>query len=101
MPDKGDWYHLVDDRVILRRLAPKATLRCQCCGETYERGSFKCCAPPVGIPSNVWLGRCCNKDAGGCGKCPKHCECVVPVPYQRQKGPLADLAASALAKLMR
>ncbi len=50
----------------------KNTLHCYCCGDAYERGHFKCCAPPSGMASHTWLEQFCVK----CGtptrrNCPK------------------------------
>lgn len=59
----------------LRRREPQM-LQCYCCGERYERGRYRCCQPPNGMPSHEWAEQWCSpKNAGGCGKCPRHCEC--------------------------
>lgn len=53
--------------------------KCYCCGETYTRRAWRCCASPLGTPSHVWLvrwhGTKPNLKDGECGKCPKHCQC--------------------------
>jgi hypothetical protein len=88
-----DWFHLVPDAVLLRRLQPRPMRRCVCCGERYERGRFRCCAPPNGMASQVWLSWTCPPPShGGCGCCPRHCAC--PTKAARLgPGPLAYLAA--------
>lgn len=53
------------------------TLTCYCCGHSYERGHFKCCAPPTGMASHKWLEQFCRVQlAPGkyCNKCPR-CGC--------------------------
>jgi hypothetical protein len=59
------------------RQKPPQVLHCQCCGEPYERGRFRCCAPPKGMASQNWLARFCKPiSRGGCGRCPMHCRCL-------------------------
>lgn len=98
---RDDFYHLVPDAVVLKRLGQRPMLRCCCCGEQYPRGSFKCCAPPPGMRSDYWLELACPMPAnGGCGKCARHCQC--PRKAERMKpGPLADLAKSFLERFNR
>ena len=55
------------------------TLHCYCCGDQYERGKFKCCAPPAGMASRFWLEKFCYVCGTETrGKCPKHCTCPKP-----------------------
>jgi hypothetical protein len=44
-------------------------MRCQCCGQPYRRGAFRCCAAPG--RSDRWLEAHCAT----CRKCPRHCAC--------------------------
>jgi len=95
---RDDFYHLVPDEIVLKGLAQqRQRLHCMCCHEIYERGSFKCCAPPSGMRSDKWFEmRCPSPKDGGCGKCAKHCQC----PNKRARlgeGPLAELARKFLA----
>jgi hypothetical protein len=53
-----------------------------CCGARYERRRWTCCGPQSstfnGLPpqSEVWLARfCAPPEEGGCGKCPRYCQC--------------------------
>ncbi len=72
------------------------TLTCYCCGESYERGRYRCCAPPNGLASHVWLGQYCRE----CAKCPKHCLCATKQPRQTPlRPPLAELAEQVARKL--
>lgn len=82
-------------------LGQPRTLRCMCCKVLYRRGEFRCCAPPKGMASHVWLGLTCPMpDQGGCGKCARHCQC--PSKADRVgTGPLAILAADVLQDLER
>lgn len=97
MLDKGDWYHLVPDEIVVKRFTARGSLKCLCCGTEYLRGQFRCCVPPAGMASQYWLALSCPMpDQGGCGKCAHHCEC----PNKRArlgKGPLANLAEEFLA----
>lgn len=62
-------------------------VRCVCCGESYTRGHFRCCAPPNGSASEVWLSKFCPvPDRGGCGKCPRHCLCERVITVTPVKG---------------
>ncbi len=59
-------------------MAPREriVLHCYCCGNSYERGHFICCAPPPNVPSHVWLEQFCHVCGTETrGKCPKHCTC--------------------------
>ncbi len=83
--------------VKAKRAAGKRTLRCRCCGDAYVVGHFKCCAPPNGMASHVWLDKACRKvEDGGCGKCYRHCTC--PDKDKREWKPLAPLAEAFLEK---
>lgn len=91
---KDDFYHLVPDEVVLRRLGQRRTFHCLCCGARYLRGAFTCCAPPAGMASHVWLGLSCWAE-DGCKKCARHCEC--PNKAERLgQGPLASLGKAFL-----
>lgn len=99
---RDDFYHLVPDAVILKRLAQqRQTLTCYCCRDTYQRGSFRCCAPPKNMNSSHWREmRCPDPKEGGCGKCPRHCQC----PSKKERlgeGPLANLARRFLSEYQR
>ncbi len=53
------------------------TLRCYCCGGSYERGHFRCCAPPNNMASHVWMTQWCRVEISPgkfCNKCPR-CGC--------------------------
>ncbi len=69
-------------------------LTCYCCGEEYERGKFRCCAPPKGTPSQVWLGQHCGKcrPTPESTRCPRHCTCDVIDPIVKTIRPLAQMA---------
>lgn len=70
---------------------PKTTLRCMCCKTFYERGHFKCCAPPQNMGSSAWLEMACKRrEDGGCQRCYRHCQC--PDKHLREARPLKDLA---------
>lgn len=57
------------------------TLHCYCCGESYDRGHFRCCSPPAGMASHVWLEKFCHVCGTPTrGKCPKHCTCPKTAP---------------------
>ncbi len=77
-------------------------LTCYCCGERYERGMFRCCAPPKGTPSHVWLGQHCTicRPSPERTRCPRHCICEVRTPIERGIRPLAELAEQAAARLL-
>lgn len=91
---KDNWYHLVPDSVVLKALGDRPVMRCMCCGTTYKRGQFTCCAPPKGMASHTWLSLSCW-DETGCGKCARHCQC--PNKAERLgKGPLAGLCKEFL-----
>jgi hypothetical protein len=96
---RDDFYHLVPDAVVLKGLGQRQRLHCMCCRELYERGNFRCCAPPSGMKSEKWLEMFCpDVKAGGCGKCPKHCQC----PNKAQRlgdGPLKELAKKFMDSL--
>ncbi len=47
------------------------TLHCYCCKEPYERGHFRCCAPPGDTKAYRWREQFCTL----CRKCPRHCVC--------------------------
>lgn len=72
---------------------PPQLLHCYCCGETYPRGRFRCCAAPNGMPSHEWAEQSCT----GCKRCRRHCGCQgAPVPVtslaewlERAKGAVA------------
>lgn len=72
------------------------TLHCYCCGESYERGHFRCCAAPRNIASHRWLGQYCAV----CAHCPKHCACAAITPRSPDVRPLAELAHQAAASLL-
>src|SRR5581483_1519410 len=99
--ERRDWYGFVSDAVLVRRFEKRPLRRCCCCGEQYERGKFRCCAPPNGMRSDVWLaGSCPMPDHGGCGKCAKHCQC--PNKAARlQAGPLGHLCDEFMTRLGR
>ena len=81
-----------------KRAAGKRTLRCQCCGDAYVVGHFKCCAPQAGMASHKWLAIACRKiEDGGCGKCFRHCTCH---DKEKRNGvrPLENLAEIFLGK---
>lgn len=70
---------------------------CYCCGTKYERGKWRCCAPPKNMASHVWLERWCR----GCGpanarRCPRHCTCGGAI----QERPLSDFAKKAGAEYL-
>jgi hypothetical protein len=55
-------------------------VKCYCCAETYERGHWRCCGPPPGMPSEVWFAQwhdACPTAIvdGGQRVCPRHCRC--------------------------
>lgn len=85
---RDDFYHLVPDAVVLRGLAQQRQMfYCFCCREIYQRGSFRCCAPPHGMTSSKWRELRCPE----CSKCARHCQC--PSKAQRLgEGPLASIA---------
>ena len=67
-----------------RREHGNLIVTCACCGASYRiRQGWKCCSPPVGVPSHVWFERWhlnCPHPAPfavGAGKrrCPEHCLC--------------------------
>ena len=61
-------------------MADAREARCYCCGGSYPWGEWRCCAPPVGMRSEIWMARyCAPVEKGGCGKCERHCGCVKPV----------------------
>lgn len=71
------------------RRRPPQMLHCLCCGERYERGRFRCCAPPAGMKPHHWLLQHCKaKEAGGCGKCARHCVCG----GAREQAPVSEFA---------
>ena len=89
----------VAPEILEKRAAGEVTYRCRCCGDAYVRGSFRCCAPPTGMRSEKWLALACRKvDAGGCGKCFRHCTCADKAA-RVGPGPLASLGMDVLAKL--
>jgi hypothetical protein len=98
---RDDFYHLVPDEVVLRGLGQRRDLRCMCCGTAYRRGEFRCCAPPNGMRSEVWLeGYCPTPKQGGCGKCPHHCLC--PNKGERLgRGPLKHLCDEFMGSLLK
>ncbi len=52
-------------------------LHCYCCGREYERGKFRCCAPPKNMASHSWMGQWCRVELEPgkfCNKCPR-CGC--------------------------
>lgn len=55
---------------------PKKFLVCYCCRAVYQRGHFRCCAPPNGMLSHHWREKFCTV----CRKCPNHCACEKPQP---------------------
>jgi hypothetical protein len=78
-------------------MKPRPMLRCCCCGEVYERGRFRCCAPPNGMKSEKWLELACPMPPRGCGKCAKHCACPSKVA-RLGEGPLASLGRQFLSQ---
>lgn len=60
---------------------PSQVFHCVCCGEPYEKGKFRCCAPPKNMRSDFWLERfchcdlCAGPDKSTSGKCPRHHKC--------------------------
>jgi len=91
---------LVAPDVLAAKCQPRQTLHCQCCGASYERGSFRCCAPPSGMASHVWLARACKPvKQGGCGKCYAHCTCPDKASRVQRDQPIDRLAASLLDRL--
>jgi len=54
-------------------------LTCFCCGTIYEKGHYRCCAPPANVTPAAWLARHCHKCAGDPKRlrsnCPNHCTC--------------------------
>lgn len=66
-------------------------LHCFCCGTSYRRGSFTCCKRPNGMRADKWGSLWCPPvKEGGCGKCPRHCDC--PSKAERLgQGPLVPL----------
>lgn len=94
---RDDFYHLVPDSVVMKGLAQQQqTFHCFCCGGTYQRGLFTCCAPPKNMNSSKWREmRCPHKS---CGKCVRHCQC--PDKQQRLgEGPLAYLCRNFVENL--
>ena len=77
------------------------TLTCYCCGESYERGHFRCCAPPTGTPSHVWMGQHCKvcKPTPERTRCPRHCTCAARSPTTPPVKPLAPLMHDFLERL--
>lgn len=100
MPDNGDWYHLVPDAVMVRRLESRPMLRCVCCGTRYTRGSFTCCAAPHGMASHHWLALSCPDPPHGCGKCAHHCQCANKAA-RIGEGPLARFGREFLTDIQR
>lgn len=79
--------------VKARRTEAKPIYRCRCCGTEYRRGSFRCCAPPAGMPSHAWLSIACpDPKQGGCGKCYRHCQCEGKDERLGLNRPLAEMA---------
>jgi hypothetical protein len=90
-----NWYHLVPDDVVMKRLGQRRRMWCMCCRTEYDRGKFVCCAPPNGMKSEHWLSLSCPDPPKGCGKCAKHCQC--PSKAERiGEGPLAGLGRQFL-----
>jgi hypothetical protein len=72
-------------------------LTCMCCRARYQRGKFRCCAPPNGMASHEWLSLTCPMAPNGCGRCALHCQC--PNKAERFKeGPLVGIARKFLAE---
>jgi len=77
-------------------LAPKKEPQffiCYCCRTRYQRGHYRCCAPPAGMKSHYWRERRCTT----CQKCERHCICNeanpmddIPKSFDER---LADIAA--------
>jgi len=79
-----DKKQFVSETIRERETKPTVTLTCYCCGTTYLRGHFRCCAPPKNMPSHAWLARFCKnctEDPHGVrSHCPRHCTCPkVPI----------------------
>lgn len=70
-------------------------LVCYCCRERYQRGKFRCCAPPTDMKAHRWLELRCTV----CKKCPRHCHCEKPEPEHAwpmdAKQTLSELAITA------
>lgn len=73
-----EWSRFTCPELVARRDAAPLMLHCMCCHEVYERGHFRCCAPPAGLASHVWSAKFCLT----CEKCPTHCHCVM----RRERG---------------
>lgn len=71
----SDWTRFAAPEILARRQLPTtpATFRCYCCGASYERGKFECCAPPKGMAAHKWREL---TDHAGCGRCWRHCVCA-------------------------
>jgi hypothetical protein len=81
------------------------TLMCYCCGEAYERGQYRCCAPPKNMSSHAWLARHCkqcvpNNPHGSRSHCPRHCTCP-KAPVLGSDGFSAFRDTSLVAELER
>lgn len=75
---------------------PPQYLVCYCCGVRYVRGYFQCCTRPNGMRKDIWADQwCAPVQLGGCGKCPKHCEC----PERVRDRPLAEPLKEFMANL--
>lgn len=78
-------------------------LTCYCCKSTYERGKFRCCAPPSNMRPHYWRAQFC----AACNKCPHHCLCVDRVmrdstlKVRNEMEPLRKLAAEFQGKIWK
>ena len=88
---------------IESKTEPKPIFTCYCCGTTYERGRFRCCAPKDGMKAYYWQALWCAT----CNKCPNHCLCETRV--QRDPGvrrfnemtPIRKLASEFQGKIWK
>lgn len=66
----------------MREPKPPVMLRCFCCAQSYERGRYRCCAPPNNMSGAAWLAQhckaCSNDPTGLRTVCPRHCTCKKP-----------------------
>lgn len=97
MPLNRDW---LSPELRGQLFGPKPVYRCRCCGESYRKGEFKCCAPPGKMASHVWLAMACPKvEQGGCGKCFEHCTCESKQDRAALHRPLAVMARQFIEDL--